>query len=176
MTKEEAIEFIIEEAKRGTEHAHTDFCEKYVTCNECPLGEGEGCRKSLFDSLIERLLKAEEHQKAETNLEHFRGNVIVDMPNSVVYFDLKNGWEESYSHHKDVIDWFLSPYEPLKYKLRRFEHDLLNFCKKCNDTFVIGDWAILMDMHDKGHFKDIPTDVPIRDILDNCEVTDNETD
>ena len=89
MTKEEAIEFIIEEAKRGTEPAHTDFCEKYVTCNECPLGEGEGCRKSLFDSLIERLIKAEEHQ--ETNLEHFRGNVIFNIAGSEVYLKLKKG-------------------------------------------------------------------------------------
>lgn len=169
MTKEEAIDLIINDYKNGNQSAMSDYCEK-TKCGKCPF-DFDDCVNEVNNTLIDRLLEAEEHQ--ETNLEHFRGNVIVDTPNSVVYLNLKNGWKESYSHHKDVIDWVLSPYEEPpkpKYKLSKFEHDLLE-CYHVS-IYCIKDFWILEQMQDKGYFNDIPKDVPIKDILDNCEVTD----
>lgn len=180
MNKDEAINLIIEEAKRGNEYAHTDFCEKYVTCKECPLGENEGCRKSLFNSLIERLLKAEE--KKETNFDHYivrNGVHITKEPDVEIWeFRFKKGTEKQFfdANIKSVLDWLLSPYEPPKpkYKLSKFEYDLLRVYLEEVHIGCIRTYWELEGMCGKGYFKDLPTNIPFKDILDNCEVIDGE--
>lgn len=174
MTKEEVMDLIINEYKNGIQLAMGDYCYR-TKCNDCPF-DSDNCTNESHNTLIDRLLKAEKHQ--ETNLEHYYGtaDIIVstninDIPILAVCEHAEKAYEQS---ETNIVDWLLSPYEEPKptYKLSKFEYDLIDFCKQYNDTFVIEDWAVLMDMHDKGHFKDIPTNVPIKDILDNCEVVE----
>lgn len=84
-------------------------------------------------------------------------NVIYDLLDYII--ELEEHKETNLEHSKP------------KYKLSRFECDLLDSCYDYM-CFIKDSW-MLDNMHDKGYFKDIPNDVPIKDILDNCEVIDN---
>lgn len=196
MTKEEAINLIIEEAKRGNDHAYTDFCGNYADCSDCPLLRAEECRNIVFNGLIERLIKAEEQsksfektcyklqqaleEKAETNLEHYfnAGDVIVYSGQQYVYLN-DNCWD-AYVKGKTshIVEWLLEPYKPPKYKLSKFEYDLIQSFN--NYTYTRGGtiymFGCLTEMQEKGYFKGIPSDIPFEDILDNCEVVNNEID
>jgi len=169
MTKEEALNKIIEYCKNGSKTPVSDFCR--IPCSVCPFND-DNCENVIADVLTERLIKAEEHQ--ETNLEHFRGNVVFIESGGVIHINLKNGWEKSYSDDKSVIDWILLPYEPPKYKLTQFEYDLLDSANPTwaheNNNTELCDFGYLTRLIDKGYFKGFPTDVPIRDILADCEV------
>lgn len=175
MTKEEMINKIIERYKSYKNKSFinlVDCCG--MDCENCPFKVTE-CANDVLKAIIDRFVKAEE--KKETNLEHFRGNVAFDKTNGIVLINLINGWKNNYScPHEDAIDWLLEPYKPPKpkYKLSKFEYDLLDFCKQYNDTQAIEDWSVLMDMQNKGHYKGISKEIKIRDILDNAEVITNE--
>ena len=170
MTKEEVANKIIDMAKDGIERPFNDYCVSTKLCKCCPF-YNDDCAEAMIGELINRLVKAEERQ--ETNLEHWYDSF--DRTTLCTYIRLR---EEACRFYKDsdadtMLDWLLSPYEePPKCKLSKLEYDLLDFCKQYNDTQVIKDWAVLMEMQNKGHYKDIPTDVTIGDILENAEVID----
>ena len=172
MTKEEVLNTIIEHYKNGSTSALSDYCDR-IKCYECLFESGD-CVDEVNNMLIDRLLKAEEHQ--ETNLEHFRLNVVFDKANGTVHINLKNGWENNYSRpHKGAVDWLLSPYEEpnQKYKLNQFEYDLLDsFVKKWGnkESDIFMNYGILEMMIDKGYFEGASHDTLIKDVLDNCEV------
>lgn len=174
MTKEEALDIIIENYENDDKHEQDDVRTAYCAvteCSDCVFRHGQDCTNTIAEMLIARLLKAEEHQ--ETNLEHFRGTVVFDNANGIVHIHLINEWGKSYSDDKGAIDWLLSPYEePPKrtFKLTQFELDLLDANRVY--TYGIEDYFHLESMAKRGYFKDIPTDVPIQDILDNCEVVE----
>lgn len=56
------------------------------------------------------------------------------------------------------------------YKLTQFEYDLLSVHKDYKTYNQIANQTHLFKMHEKGYFKYIDTNIPIREILDNCEV------
>lgn len=63
--------------------------------------------------------------------------------------------------------WLKQPYEKPKYKLTKFEKELL----ECySDVYSFEVFNSLNGMKEKGYFKDIDTKIPICEILDNCEV------
>ena len=127
---------------------------------------------------------ANEHfeEKAETNYEHFKDAIIDNEFN----FAVKNGkvepcgcfkCDECSLYDHDIlccemrVKWLLCKYEKQKYKLSQFENDLLQSyvegnLRKC----MFKDISALVRMKEKGYFKDIDTNIPIREILDNCEV------
>ena len=58
MTKEEALDKIIEYCKNGSKTPVSDFCR--IPCSICPFNN-EDCENDVVDSLFEQLIKAEEH-------------------------------------------------------------------------------------------------------------------
>ena len=63
-----------------------------------------------------------------------------------------------------------SPYKKPTYKLSQFEYDLLSVHKDYKTYNNIANQIHLFKMREKGYFKDVDTNIPIREILDNCEV------
>ena len=72
--------------------------------------------------------------------------------------------------HKKVMDWLKQTYQKPTYKLTQFEYDLLSVHKDYKTYNNIANQIHLFKMREKGYFKDVDTNIPIREILDNCEV------
>lgn len=72
--------------------------------------------------------------------------------------------------HKKVEEWLKQTHIKPKYKLTQFEYDLLSVHKDYKTYNNIANQIHLFKMREKGHFKDVDTNIPIREILDNCEV------
>lgn len=69
-----------------------------------------------------------------------------------------------------VKEWLNKPHEKPKYKLTQFEYDLLSVHKDYKTYNNIANQIHLFKMREKGYFKNIDINIPIREILDNCEV------
>ena len=68
----------------------------------------------------------------------------------------------------EIKDYLLTRQKE-EYKLTQFEFDLLRICNPyeyCRNDIT------LTSMQNYGYFKDIPTDISIEKILENCEVID----
>ena len=157
MTKEETLDMIIDDYKDGNQSAMSDYCDR-IKCYECPFESGD-CVDEVNNMLIDRLIKAEE--KKETNLEHYWKGL------SIGFLSHNNEAYESYRKQSMALfDWLFAPYEETKpkYKLSKFEYDLLDYCcyKGCDDTFK--DWTVLMDMQNNGHYKGISKEIKMREI------------
>lgn len=72
--------------------------------------------------------------------------------------------------HKMVKDWLKQTHKKPKCKLTQFEYDLLSVHKDFKTYNKISNQTHLFKMREKGYFKNIDTNIPIREILDNCEV------
>lgn len=119
--------------------------------------------------------------KQETNYEHFKNEII---ENSGYCFALADGkpcqcsdvscsecgFSTGYGCSEKIKEWLNKPYEKPKYKLTQFEYDLLSVHKDYKTYNQIANQTHLFKMHEKGYFKGIDTNIPIREILDNCEV------
>lgn len=72
-----------------------------------------------------------------------------------------------------VLDWLLEEYkEPIKFT--KFEYDLLKCYQETKDDGEFVDHYILKEMQYKGHFQDVDYNLTIEEILENCEVIENE--
>lgn len=126
----------------------------------------------------------EKQEKQETNLEHYKDGIIelcIDelaiskgkvveccaIPCSECDFEDKNG--HCIGNH-EIMKWLKQPYKKPTYKLTKFEYDLLSVHKDFKTYNQIANQIHLFKMHEKGYFKGIDTNIPIREILDNCEV------
>lgn len=137
--------------------------------------------KSMDKRLREYKSLFEEKQKTkeETNFEHYFEYLSTKR---MMDFALINGRvtkcsvtqcsECDFNH--DCIEgkfkWLKQAYEKPKYKLTQFEYDLLSVHKDYKTYNNIANQIHLFKMREKGYFKDIDTNIPIREILDNCEV------
>lgn len=75
--------------------------------------------------------------------------------------------------HKKVEEWLKQTHIKPKYKLTQFEYDLLSVNKDFKTYNKISNQIHLFKMREKGYFKNIDTNIPICEILDNCEVSKN---
>ncbi len=126
-----------------------------------------------------------EEEKQETNFEHYKDEILEEcMVNLAVvkgrptlcYKTNCNDCDFKINQigcRKKVEDWLNKPYEKPKYKLTQFEYDLLSVHKDFKTYNQIANQIHLFKMHEKGYFKDIDIKIPIREILDNCEVSKN---
>ena len=80
--------------------------------------------------------------------------------------DLKNIFDE-----KNIIGVSVL-FQDRKYKLTQFEYDLLSAYPISTTKFKNS--RVMMTMKEKGHFEDIKEDEQIKDILENCEVIDDD--
>lgn len=130
---------------------------------------------------------AEEHfeEKAETNLEHYKDEIIEDCSFTLALVDGKpqkcssvncNGCGFSTGHgcREKIKEWLKSPYEKPTCKLTKFEYDLLNAHKDSGMQKCLSNYRPLLELNEKGYFKDIDTSVQIHKILANCEVVKDE--
>ena len=113
--------------------------------------------------------------------DHFKDEII---ENSIYCFALadgkpcqcsdiscsKCGFSTGHGCGEKIKERLNKPYEKPKYKLTQFEYDLLSVHKDFKTYNNIANQIHLFKMYEKGYFKDIDTNIPIREILDNCEV------
>lgn len=120
----------------------------------------------------------EEEQKQETNLEHYFDDLL-KVGNRFTFMNGKIESCDSVMCRKCVFcddcgakrfKWLASPYRNPTYKLTQCECDLLNAYKNSGMRQCISNYGTLLELYKKGYFKDIDTKIPIREILDNCEV------
>lgn len=150
-----------------------------------------GCRVITMTYLLENAIHKqceeldwiEKEEKTETNYEHFKNKIIEDCSFTLALVDGKpqkcssvncNGCGFSTGHgcREKIKEWLKSPYEKPTCKLTKFEYDLLNAHKDSGMQKCLSNYRPLLELNEKGYFKDIDTSVPIHEILDNCEVMD----
>lgn len=119
--------------------------------------------------------------KQETNYEHFKDEIIQNSGCCFALVDGKPcqcsdvscrecGFSTGYGCSEKIKEWLNKPYEKPKYKLTQFEYDLLSVHKDYKTYNNIANQTHLFKMREKGYFKDVDTNIPIREILDNYEV------
>lgn len=122
-------------------------------------------------------------EKQETNLDYYKDEILENCMWNLALVDGKpkrcnqtrcNDCEFNKDIprkcHKRTIEWLKQPYKKSPYKLSKWEYDLLNAYKNSGMRQCISNYGTLLEMCGKGHFKGIDTNIPIREILDNCEV------
>lgn len=156
----------------------------------------QGCRSltmtCLFENAIHKQCKElgwfeEEKQeiKQVTNLEYYKDEILENCIKNLAVvkgrpklcykincndcdFKIVQGC------HKKVEEWLKQTHIKPKYKLTQFEYDLLSVHKDFKTYNKISNQIHLFKMREKGYFKNIDTNIPIREILDNCEVVKDE--
>ncbi|WP_443669054.1 hypothetical protein [Holdemanella porci] len=124
----------------------------------------------------------EEKAKEETNLEHFKEDIVKLFVGDLAVVDgkpkrcIETVCDKrcdfympcnDYTHDDCVTEWLKEPYKKSAYKLTQFEYDLL---QHFSVDFKFKEMGLLKEMKEKGHFKNINGDELIKDILESCEV------
>ena len=78
------------------------------------------------------------------------------------------------THDDRVASWFKEPYKKSAYKLTQLEYDLISAYITYHSNRKFCDCRQLIELKDKGHFKNVDKDVLIKDILSNYEVVKDE--
>lgn len=133
----------------------------------------EAVRKQMVE--LGRIVKEE---KAETNYEHFKDEIIENSGYCFALVDGKPcqcsgvnccdcGFSTGHGCSEKIKEWLKQPYEKQVYKLTKFEKELLQ-CYP--DIYSFKVFNSLNGMKEKGYFKGIDDNEIIGDILANCEV------
>lgn len=132
-------------------------------------------------NLLTGLINEHFEEKAETNYEHFKDEIIENTGFQFALVDgkpskcsgvrcLDCGFSTGYGCSEKIKEWLKSPYEKQKYKLSRFEYDLLNAYKVSGILNSIRNYSALFELYEKGYFKGIDDNELIGEILAKCEV------
>ena len=142
----------------------------------------DGCMSAMNKfkediNLLAGLVNEHFEEKSETNLEFYYDDLIKEDSSD---FGVVNGKIESCAYiqckkcefevgncHKNRITWLASKCKKPKYKLTKFEKELLQ-CYPYENSFKL--FNSLNGMKKKGYFKGIDDNEIIGDILENCEV------
>lgn len=135
-------------------------------------------------NLLRELVNEHFEEKKETNFEHYKDEII-----EVYIEDLaiskgrmtqccgilcsECGFADENGDcigHIRIIEWLKKPYQKQTYKLTQFEYDLIQTYSCYHEGYKLSKFSRLIQLKDKGYFKNIDTNIPIREILDNCEV------
>lgn len=167
-TKEEYIEAL---ERMKVSYCNLDGCMSAVNkFKECV---------NLLTGLVNEHFK--EHPEV-TNFEYYKDEIIEDYSQNLAVVKGKptlcyktncNDCDFKINQigcRQKAKDWLKQPYKKSPYKLSKFEFDFLNAHKDSGMQKCISDYRPLLELHEKGYFKDIDTSVPIHKILDNCEV------
>lgn len=140
--------------------------------------------KEQFTQDLDFLAKlANEHfeEKAETNYEHYKDEII---ENSGFQFSLVDGkphqcsdvrcldcgFSTGHGCSEKIKEWLKQPYKKQTYKLSQFEYDLINTFDRCKECCLLNEIECLKKLIEKGYFKSIDPFTKVHEILDNCEV------
>lgn len=150
----------------------------------------QGCRTIIMTCLLENAIhkQCEElgwiAEKPETNFEHYKDEIIELY---IEYLAISKGKMRQCREilcsecgfadengdcigHRRIIEWLKKPYQKQTYKLTKFEFDLIQTYRNCHESCKLSEFKQLIELKDKGYFKDINLDLTIHKILDNCEV------
>lgn len=129
-------------------------------------------------NLLTGLVNEHFEEKAETNAEHYL-NDLLKVGNRFTFMNGKIENCNSVMCSKCVFNgdcgvkrfkWLSSSYVKSSYKLNRFEFDLIQTYRDCHESCKFSEFKQLIELKDKGYFKNIDLDLTIHEILDNCEV------
>lgn len=142
-----------------------------------------GCMSSMNKfkediNLLTGLVNEYFEEKVETNLDHYFDELL-KVGKSFTFMNGKIENCNSVMCSKCVFNgdcganrfkWLSSSYVKPSYKLNRFEFDLIQTYRDCHESCKFSEFKQLIELKDKGYFKDIDLDLTIHEILDNCEV------
>lgn len=130
-------------------------------------------------NLLTGLVNEHFEEKQETNLDHYKDEILENCMDLALVdgrpkkckciscSECEFNKEYPKECHKKTIEWLNQTYTKPKYKLTRFEYDLL---QHFSVDFKFKEMGLLKEMKEKGHFKNINGDELIKDILESCEV------
>ena len=121
--------------------------------------------------------------KQETNFEHYKDRILdCCIDNLAVVKGIPKSCSKIDCNDCDFLtikkecceiakDWLKQPYKKLTYKLNKFEFDLIQTYSDCHESCKFSEFKQLIELKNKGYFKDIALDLKIHEVLDNYEVT-----
>lgn len=133
-------------------------------------------------SAKEMFEEEKQETKQKTNFEHYKDEILEDYAQNLAV--VKGRPTLCYKTNCNDCDfkinqigcrqmakeWLKSPCEKPKYKLTKFEFDLIQTYRDCHESCKISEFKQLIELKDKGYFKCIDHDTKIQDVLKNCEV------
>lgn len=163
---------------------------KEASENQCM---GDLCREN-FKQLAEWLEELKQYreqykeQNQETNLDHYKHEILENCMwnlavvkgkpkrcNQTRCSDCEFDKDTPRKCHKRTIEWLRQPYKAPANKLTRFEYDLLqSYSQSHLRRYQFKSIETLNGMKEKGHFKGVDENATIEDILENCEVTEED--
>lgn len=157
--------------------SHTFYAQHNCNPNDITIDEFEAIQQQMKE--LGWLEEEKWEIKQETNFEHYFEYLSkLNMGD----FALINGRVTKCSvtqcsecdFNGDCIEgkfkWLKQPYEKPKYKLTKFEFDIIQTYRDCHESCKISEFKQLIELKDKGYFKCIDHDTKIQDVLKNCEV------
>lgn len=153
----------------------------------------QGCRTIIMTCLLENAIHKqseelgwlEKEERAETNYEHYKDVILEDSGLTLALVGGKpckcidvhcSDCEFSTGHGcgEKMKEWLDRTYEKTTYKLTHLEYDLISTYITYHSDRKFCDCRQLIELKDKGHFKNVDKDVLIKDILSNSEVVKDE--
>lgn len=132
-------------------------------------------------NLLTGLVNEHFEEKAETNYEHFKKEIIENSDYCFALADGKPcqcsdvscsecGFSTGHGCGEKIKEWLKSPYKKPTYKLSQFEYGLIKTFDRCKECCLLNEIECLKKLIEKGYFKGIDPFTKVHDIIDNCEV------
>ena len=172
------------------EKSISEICEMCFKKHELEYGHQPiNCAFREFDNedcptvkVLKDLIQEHFEEKAETNYEHFKDEVIENCNFAFALVDGKLhecsdvnccdcGFSTGHGCSEKIKEWLKKPYKKPTYKLSQFEYDLLR-TNNMSRNRKLSSFATYKNLGEIGYFKDIDFDLTINEILSNFEVKD----
>jgi hypothetical protein len=161
---------------------------KKVSEDESADARGRKDYRQIAEWLEELKQYREQNQAAikglETNLDHYLHEILKDcMPNLAVVkgkpkqcnriscCDCEFRKDQPQECHKRAMKWLKQQYIKPTYELSKFEFDLL---QSCPSKYMFKYIPVLGRMKEKGYFKGVDEDATTKDILADCDITEED--
>lgn len=133
-------------------------------------------------NLLTGLVNEHFEENIETNFEHYKDGILdCCIDNLAVVKGIPKSCSKIDCNDCDFLtiqkecceiakDWLKQPYKKLTYKLNKFEFDLIQTYRDCHESCKFSEFKQLIELKNKGYFKNVDKNELIKDILANCEV------
>lgn len=128
--------------------------------------------------------KSDSYQRLKTNLDHFQQEILEkglwnlavvkgrpERCDRTKCVDCELSKDRSRGCHEKVMDWLKQQYIKPTYELSKFEFDLL---QSCPSKYMFKYIPVLGRMKEKGYFKGVDEDATSKDILADCDITEED--
>ncbi len=128
--------------------------------------------------------KSDSYQRLKTNLDHFQQEILEkglwnlavvkgrpERCDRTKCVDCELSKDRSRGCHEKVMDWLKQQYIKPTYELSKFEFDLL---QSCPSKYMFKHIPVLGRMKEKGYFKGVDEDATSKDILADCDITEED--